>query len=283
MSSAYLKIHHTAGNNANNNDDGTVTTSIEGGNVMIINVDRSNKMNGFTPYMFDEISKAFRVLESDPNLFVGVLCFEGKHTSAGLDMPKFFGPSASTNSSNNSNENDEDRVDAFSINRRCKKPVVMAVQGVTFTIAIEMMLGVDIVIAADDCRFRQLEPKRGLAVFGGAHVRYVQRAGWGNAMYHLLRADEFNAQRALQLGFVQEVVPVGKQVTRAIEIAKEICQCAPIAVQEIKRAAFVYLQEGEKAALAEIPKMRANTLNTEDAKEGMASFIERRDPIFKGK
>ena len=159
----------------------------------------------------------------------------------------------------------------------------MAVQGVTFTIAIEMMLGVDIVIAADDCRFRQLEPKRGLAVFGGAHVRYVQRAGWGNAMYHLLRADEFNAQRALQLGFVQEVVPVGKQVTRAIEIAKEICQCAPIAVQEIKRAAFVYLQEGEKAALAEIPKMRANTLNTEDAKEGMASFIERRDPIFKGK
>ena len=55
------------------------------------------------------------------------------------------------------------------------------------------------------------------------------------------------------------------------------------AVQEIKRAAFVYLQEGEKAALAEIPKMRANTLNTEDAKEGMASFIERRDPIFKGK
>jgi enoyl-CoA hydratase len=146
-----------------------------------------------------------------------------------------------------------------------------------------MMLGVDIVIAADDCRFRQLEPKRGLAVFGGAHVRYVQRAGWGNATYHLLRADEFNAQRALQLWFVQEVVPVGEQVTRAIEIAKEICQCAPIAVQEIKRAAFVYLQEGEKAALAEIPNMRANTLNTEDAKEGMASFIERRDPIFKGK
>ena len=52
-------------------------------------------------------------------------------------------------------------------------------------------------MAAEDPRFAQLEPRRGLAVFGGAHVRYVQRAGWGNAMYHLLRADEFDAQRAL--------------------------------------------------------------------------------------
>ena len=90
----------------------------------------------------------------------------------------------------------------------------MAVQGICFTIDIEMMLGVDIVIAADNTRFAQLEPKRGLAVFGGAHVRYVQRAGWGNAMYHLLRADEFDADRAKELGFVQEVVPVGEQIER---------------------------------------------------------------------
>ena len=81
------------------------------------------------------------------------------------------------------------------------------------------MLASDIVVASEDCRFCQLEPKRGLAVFGGAHVRYVQRAGWGNAMYHLLRADEFDATRAKDLGFVQEVVPVGYQVSRALEIA----------------------------------------------------------------
>ena len=70
---------------------------------------------------------------------------------------------------------------------------------------------------------------------------------------------------------------------RAKEIANEIAQCAPIAVQEIKRAAQLYLELGEKAAFAEIDTMRSATLATEDAKEGMQSFIERRDPQFKGR
>ena len=78
----------------------------------------------------------------------------------------------------------------------------MAVQGITFTIGLEMMLAADISIAADDCRFCQMEPKRGLGVVGGGNFRQVERAGWGNAMYHLLRADEFGAERALQLGYV---------------------------------------------------------------------------------
>ena len=216
------------------------------------------------------------MLDQEPDLWVGVITFAGKHATAGLDLPKFFGPNAEARSNN------EGRIDPFSLRRRFSKPVVMAVQGVTFTIGLEMMLGVDIVIAADDCRFCQLEPKRGLAVFGGAHVRYVQRAGWGNAMYHLLRADEFDAARALELGFVQEVVPVGEQIDRAKAIAQEIADCAPLAIQEIKRAAFVYLQHGEEAAFDEIPTMRERTAGSEDAKEGMQSFIERRPAEFKG-
>ena len=104
----------------------------------------------------------------------------------------------------------------------------------------------------------------------------------GNAMYHLLRADEYDAERALALGFVQEVVPVGQQVERALELARDICTCAPLAVQEIKRAPFVYLQEGEAAAFDEIEHMRRTTLASEDAKEGMASFMERRDAVFQG-
>lgn len=81
----------------------------------------------------------------------------------------------------------------------------MAELGITYTIGIEMMLATDIVIAANDCRFCQMEPKRGLGVFAGGNIRQIQRAGWDNAMYHLLRADEFDAFRALQLGYVQEV------------------------------------------------------------------------------
>ena len=258
-------------------DNGTVTTQRDG-HILLMTVDRVAKRNSFTPEMFDQLSDALGELDQDQDLWVGVLQFAGDHTSAGLDLPRFFGPGAEPRG-----EPDPDRIDAFSMHRQCSKPVVVAVQGLVLTIAIEMMLGFDIVIAADDCRFRQLEPKRGLAVFGGAHVRYVQRAGWGNAMYHLLRADEFDANRALQLGLVQEVVPAGTQRERARQVAAEICQCAPLAVQEIKRAARVYLERGERAAFDEVPAMRERTVNSDDAGEGMMSFIERRDAVFRGR
>ena len=261
-------------------DEGTVTATLDG-RIMTITVDREAKMNSFTPSMFDQLSDAMTALEQEAAAWVGVLVFKGRHTTAGLDLPKF---AASMRGGPDTEQTaPDDRVDAFSIRRRCSKPVVMAVQGVCFTIGIEMMLGVDIVVAAEDARFCQLEPKRGLAVFGGAHVRYVQRAGWGNAMYHLLRGDEFGAQRALDLGFVQEVVPVGEQIARAKTLAAEIAECAPIAVREIKRASAVYLEQGERAAFDEIPAMRTKTANSADFAEGIASFQEKRVAVFQGK
>lgn len=256
---------------------GTVTAQIVD-RILHITVDRSDKMNGFTPEMMQELSTHLTTLDEDDDLWVGVISFAGPHTTAGLDLPRFAG----------SMRGDEQRadhsgVDPFGMGRRCRKPVVMAVQGITFTIGIEMMLAADIVVAADNCRFAQLEPKRGLAVFGGAHVRYVERAGWGNAMYHLLRADEFDASRAKELGFVQEVVPAGTQIERALELAAEITRCAPLAVQEIKRGALIALQQGEEAGFAEVPAMRARTAGSEDFNEGLASFVERRPAEFRGR
>ena len=247
--------------------------------ILHIEVDRAEKMNGFTPEMFEALSEQLEVLDRDPELWVGLLRFAGPNTTAGLDLPRF---AAAMRGESEAATADADRIDPFALRRRCSKPLVMAVQGVTYTIGIEMMLAADIVIAADDCRFCQMEPRRGLAVFGGAHVRYVQRAGWGNAMYHLLRADEFGASRALALGFVQEVVPAGTQIERAEQIAQEICANAPLAVQEIKRGAAVYLERGEVAGFAEIAVMRSRTAGSKDFVEGIQSFREKRSARFVG-
>jgi enoyl-CoA hydratase len=93
--------------------------------------------------------------------------------------------------------------------RRRSKPMVVAVQGITFTVGIELMLAADIVVAADDCRFSQLEVKRGIMATGGATLRMAERAGLGNALLHLLTGDEFGSAEALRLNFVQKVVPAG--------------------------------------------------------------------------
>ena len=160
---------------------------------------------------------------------------------------------------------------------------VTAVQGITFTIGIEIALAGDIVVAASDARFCQLEPKRGLAPLGGATMRYVQRAGWGNAMYHLLRADEFGAAEAYRIGLVQEVVEPGEQAERAIALARELLQCSPPALVHTIANARLALDDDEPAAIAAIPAMAAAVQATEDFREGIASFIERRPARFTGR
>jgi len=139
------------------------------------------------------------------------------------------------------------------------------------------------VVAADTSRFAQLEAKRGIAPLGGGHFRYLTRTGWGDAMYHLLLCDEFDAARAYKIGLVQEVVPAGQQVERAMALAERIAQNAPLGIQVTKEAALSYLAGGEAAAIAYVPKIRERVMGSADAMEGVMSFIERRPAAFTGK
>lgn len=235
------------------------------------------KKNSFSPEMMQQLSTALTLLDSDPELWVGVLCAAGSDFTAGLDMPKFFGPGATARPLA------EGAVDPFGLTRQCRKPIVTAVQGICFTVGIEIALAGDIVVAADDTRFCQMEAKRGIAPLGGAHFRYLTRAGWGNAMLHLLTCDEFGAAEAHRIGLVQEVVPAGGQIERAMELARAIAANAPLGIQVTKEAGRRFIEAGEEAAIACLPEVRARVFGTEDAAEGIRSFVERRPAQFQGK
>jgi enoyl-CoA hydratase/carnithine racemase len=245
--------------------------------VFKIIIDNPAKKNAFSPQMMEQLSDALTELHNNDALWVGVVCAEGGDFTAGLDMPKFFGPTAERRNIKEGN------VDVFGLSKRCRKPIVTAVQGVVFTIGIEMMLAGDIVIAADNSRFCQMEAKRGIAPLAGGHFRFLQRTGWGNAMYHLLLCDEFTAARAREIGLVQEVVPAGQQIGRAMALAAIIARNAPLGIQVTKEASVKYVEAGEQAAIAYIPTIRERVLNTEDAKEGIRSFVERRAAVFQGR
>jgi enoyl-CoA hydratase/carnithine racemase len=270
-------------NGAERHPHGEVRTEVVDGHILVMTVDRVEKKNAFTPKMTAELGDALTQVDDDPELFVGVLCFAGDHTTAGLEMPLFFSEEAKRDAARRKVAQTSEPVDPFGLGRRLRKPRVTAVQGITSTIGIEIALAGDIVVAASDSRFCQLEPKRGLAPLGGATVRYVQRAGWGNAMYHLLRADEFDAAEAYRIGLVQEVVAPSEQIERAIALAREMLQCSPSALVHTIANARLALDQDERAAIAAIPEMAATVQATEDFQEGIASFIERRPAQFTGR
>ncbi|AEA28852.1 Enoyl-CoA hydratase/isomerase (plasmid) [Pseudonocardia dioxanivorans CB1190] len=247
------------------------------GRIAVITVENEAKKNAYTPEMMEQLSDHLTSFEEDDELWAAVFCSAGQDTTAGLDMPKFFGPNATAK------PRDPAKVDPFGLGRQCTKPVIAVVQGLTFTVGIEMMLAADIVVAADTAVFQQLESKRGIAPIGGAHFRYLTRTGWGNAMYHLFLCDRFDAQEALRLGFVQEVVPFGRQIDRAIELAREICTNAPLGIRATKVGARAFLEAAEQAAVDQIPTIRETVMSSEDCKEGIQSFIERRDAVFQGR
>jgi enoyl-CoA hydratase/carnithine racemase len=244
--------------------------------LLLIGLNRPAKYNGYTPTMAKQLLEAYTRLDESDDLFAGVLFGHGDHFTAGLDLPKW---TARMESEGNI---DTSAVDPMALGRACRKPIVTAVQGITFTFGIEIALAGDIVIAADNCRFSQLEPARGIHATGGATIRFVQRGGWGNAMYHLLTSDEFDAQEAYRIGFVQEVVPVGTQLERAIEIAELIAAQAPLAVQATKASSRRFVEEGFAAAVRELGPTQQRLMASEDASEGVQSFIERRAAVFKG-
>jgi enoyl-CoA hydratase len=228
--------------------------------------------------MLVELAEAFTELEREEGVWVGVLFAHGANFTAGLELDK-VAPLMRERGS----VFPVGAVDPLSLRPPIRtKPLVCAVQGICFTLGIELMLAADIVVASDDCRFAQIEIKRGIMPAGGATVRMVERAGWGNAQRYLLTGDEFGSAEALRLGFVQEVVLAGQEKQRALQIAGTIAEQAPLAVRASLASSRMALDHGPHAAIREFNAQQARLMATEDAAEGVRSFIERRLGRFSG-
>ena len=256
-------------------------TTEKDGHVYLIGIYRPEKRNAFDLAMIEQLGAAYERLAKDDDVRVGVLFAHGAHFSAGLDLAEVGpvvaekGPKALAGPC---------EFDPFGVwAERAPKPLVMAVQGIAFTLSIELALAADIVIAAEDVRFRQLEIGRGIMPFGGATLRAPAQLGWGNAMRFLLTAEEFGAAEALRIGLVQEVVPPGKQVDRAKQIAELIARQAPLGVRGTLKNARIAVSEGPRAATQHLASCLPELLASEDAREGILSFVQRREAVFKGR
>jgi enoyl-CoA hydratase len=245
--------------------------------VLLIGLNRPSKMNAFNRKMLNELASAYTLLEEDPELRVACLFPKGDHFTAGLDLGD-----VAPNIQEGGLLFEEGVVDPLQLFGETRsKPVVMAVQGYCLTIGLELILSNDICVAGPTTKFGQIEIKRGIFPFGGATIRMAQRCGWGNAMRYLLTGDYFNAQEALRISLIQEIAD--DPIEQAIAIAKTIAQQAPLGVQASLLNARKAMNEGFNEAAADLMPTILRLMQTEDAQEGLQSFLERRTASFKGK
>lgn len=250
------------------------------GHILLIGLNRPEKMNAMNRAMYHEIAAAYYQLQNDPELRVAVMYAKGDHFTSGLQLDDWAGVFANGNGI----EPGEGELDPFDIaGDSLTKPVVFAAQGICYTCGVEMMLNTDIRIAAKGTRFAQLEVKRGIFACGGATIRLQREIGWGNAQRYLLTGDEWTAEQAYQWGLVQELVEPGEPFNKAMEIAEKIAKAAPLGVQGSLKSSKVAVSEGQEAAKQRLfPELRP-VMASDDVKEGIQSFLERREAVFKGK
>lgn len=260
--------------------------------ILLITIDRPEARNSLDLAHFAALARAWEEFRDDEELWVAIVTGVDDVFCVGADL-KTFVPSITDNvdemSQGHTGGQTELEIPAAAaltaVLREFPlyKPVIAAVNGICAAGGMEMLLGTDIRIAAEEATFAITEPRRGLFPGGGTTVRLPRQVPYARAMEVLLLCDPLSARDAERVGIVNKVVPRDKVVAESRSWAEVIMKNAPVAVRHVKQSVVDGLRMPLEEAFEQELMHAAIVFGTEDAVEGPKAFREKREPHWKGR
>ena len=244
--------------------------------IAVLAIERPERRNALNLEIKGRLADEVEALAADDAIRVIVLTGSAGYFVAGTDIGEMvdMGPEDHTRLKT-------ERV--FNALRRCRKPLIAAVEGYALGGGCELALCCDLIVAGASARFGQPEIRVGIMPGAGGTQRLPRIAGPYRAMKLLLTGEPVGAEEALSMGLVSEVVPDGSALERALAIAQTIASMPPLAVRAIKEAVQAGQNLPLEGALALERKAFQLLFDTEDQMEGMRAFLEKRKPVFRGR
>ena len=247
------------------------------GNVGLIRLNRPQALNALSPALVKDLGQALDIFEKDENIRAMVITGSDKAFAAGADIKVMQNFSYMDTYKSNYITDGWERV------AQCRKPLIAAVAGFALGGGCEMAMMCDFILCADNAKFGQPEIKLGVIPGAGGTQRLTRFVGKSKAMEMVLTGRMMDAQEAERSGLVSRIVPLTDLVEEAIKVAQQIADLSlPIvmmAKESVNRSYETSLAEG---ILFE-RRVFHSAFATEDQKEGMAAFVEKRKPVFKHK
>ena len=244
--------------------------------IATITLDRPKVLNALSPAVIAEVGQALSELEADDAVRAVVITGGPKVFAAGADIGDMAERSAAE-------QLNRDQTGAWSPISGFKKPLIAAVNGYCLGGGCELALMCDMIIAGDSARFGQPEINLGIIPGAGGTQRWPRTAGKFAAMEVMLTGGMISARRAYELGLANKVVPAEMSVAVAQRMARQLAEKPPVAVRLAKESVQKAFETSLAEGLAAERRSFYFLFSTDDQKEGMRAFLEKRKGVFKGR